>query len=167
MAGCTLNSAQHLPTGSAVRGERAILIYGLGVQGDWEHPRFGVTLDEYNVQSQNITGDCWRYNRTDASIPSAHGPVKYFAFDVAPGYYVYSAFNGSPLESETPAFFAPVGKITYIGDFIFSQNQNVVVLRNIDTLKKNLGKSLPNIKGEIHLAESMPVQRPRAFLCMP
>lgn len=167
MAGCTLNSVQHLPTGSAVHGERAIVIYGLGVQGNREYPRFGVILDEYNVHSQNITGDCWRYNRTEASIPSTRGPIKYFAFDVAPGYYAYSAFNGSPLESDTPAFLAPAGKITYIGDFIFTQNQNVVVLRDIDTLKKNLDKSLPDIKGEIYPAESVPVQRPRPFLCMP
>lgn len=170
-AGCTLNSVKLLPTGAAVDDGRAIVVVGLGVEGDWKHSGFTVELDEYSVQAQAGTGNCFRFNRINATLSPAPGPTRYFAFDVPAGAYVYSPFNGAQLvpaaKYDATAFAAPAGKIVYIGDFTYSRDRMVALRRDLDAFSKARAKSLANLRGEVLLAETAQVQRPKPFMCTP
>lgn len=167
LTACTLNQVQPFSKGLQPSSDYAVLVYGLGVEGAWTAPRFAVTLDEYNLQAGAITGNCWHYNRTVASVPATQKGIEYFAFKAPAGHYVYSAFNGAPLDRASSAFHVPPGQITYIGDFILKRNQSVALVSNIAQSKAALMSALPDIKGEIRQAESTPVPSPAAFLCTP
>ena len=126
--------------------------------------RFSVTLDEYDVKSQKITGNCWRYNRTSASIPRSKHAVEYFVFSVPPGYYVYSAFHGNRLENDTPtAYLAESGKVVYIGVFAYTSENRVEVRRDIRLPKAELSE----ITASLELAGTRAVEPPGMFLCGP
>lgn len=167
MAGCAMNNVIQLPSGSPVAEERAIVAYGVRVEGNWKYPGFSVQLDEYDVRTQAITGNCFRFNKAAAMVSATVGATQYFAFEVPPGHYVYSWFNRAQLEHDTIAYAAPKGRILYVGEFIYSRDQIVVVRRDIDEFKAAIPHSLPDLKGEIFLAEAVKVQRPRGFLCAP
>ena len=171
LVGCVLNNVKPLPNGSFVGEGRAIVVYGVRVESnlDWAFPKFGVQLDEYDTKNQTA-GNCFQFNKLEAVVPSTPGATTYFAFDVSPGTYVYSVFNGAPLaydsQQDAQAFVAIAGRIVYVGDFIL-QHRRVVVRRDLDAFKKELGKSLPDLKGEIFLAEATVVKQPKPFLCTP
>jgi hypothetical protein len=171
MAGCTLNGVRPLPTGSAVHDGRAIVVYGVGVESRWNYAGFKVELDEYSVRDQALTGNCLRLNRMEATVPPTPAPVRYFAFDVPPGTYVYSPFNGAPLAAanqlDAQAFVAPAGRIVYAGDFVYSQDRTVAVRRDLDAAKKAVARSLPDLVGEMSAAEALNVRPPKPFLCTP
>lgn len=171
VAGCALNSVSLLPTGAAVNEGRAIVVLGVGVEGDWRYAGFSVELDEYSIQAQAATGNCFHFNRMNATVPSAPGPTRYFAFDVPAGAYVYSPFNGAPLapaaKHDATAFAAPPGKIVYIGDFTYLRDRVVALRRDLDAFSKARAKSLPNLRGEVLLAETEQVQDPKPFMCTP
>ncbi len=167
LTGCTFNQVQPFSKGLQPNSDYAVLVYGLGVEGAWTAPRFAVTLDEYSLQTQAITGNCWHYNRTVASVPAPKKGIEYFAFKAPAGHYVYSAFNGATLDRASSAFHAPPGQITYIGDFILKENRSVTLVSDIAQSKAALMSALPDIKGEIRQAESTPVPSPAAFLCTP
>ncbi len=170
LVACVLNNVRALPTGSFVAEGRTIVVYGVGLEGNWDAIAFNVKLDEYNLKTQKATGNCFQFNRMDASVSSTPGPIHYFAFDVRPGAYVYGAFN-SPLACGTPctapAFEAPEGQIVYAGDFIYSGDHKVEVRRDLDAFNNARSKSLPDLRGEVVLAKMTPAQRPGVFLCSP
>lgn len=169
-AGCTLNGVRPLPTGSAVGAGRAIVVYGVGVDSKWNYPELKVELDGYDLHAQALEGNCLRFNRMEASVPTTPGPVRYFAFDVPPGAYVYSPFNGAPLEaaaSAAQAFLAPEGRIVYVGDFVYSNARTVLVRRDPGAVKQALAGSLPDLAGDILPARAVAVQPPKPFLCTP
>ena len=157
LTGCALNDVvKPLPTGSAVTPGRAVIVYGVGVEGKWNYSGFAVQLDEYSVENQTA---CPR-NRTSARVPSVPGQVRYFAFEVPPGHYAYSANNGAPLlEDDRYAFAAPEGHIVYAGDFVFSRDQRVVVRRDLAALLTALDKSFPDLEGDVSLAKGVKVQQ--------
>ena len=141
---------------------RAIVLYGIGVEGKSDYPRFGTGLDEYSLDQQSITGNCWRFNRMQESVTAIIGTRQYFLFDVEPGHYVYSGFNGARLRDsgKVPAFEVPAGRIVYLGDFIYSDDGKVDIRRDLNRVRSYF-------KEDVLLAESLLVPPPRLFLCMP
>lgn len=143
----------------------AMVIYGIGVEGAWDAPEFAVALDEYDMERQSITGNCWRYNRMLASVPKDSRVVQHFIFEVTPGYYSFSGFNATSLGAS--AFLAPAGQIVYLGDFIYSDKRTVVLRRNEDKLKMKILKKYPKLVEKITPADAVSIKAPTMFLCMP
>lgn len=170
-AGCTLNGVKPLPTGAAARAGRAIVVYGVAVETRWNYAAFKVELAEYDLRAQALKGDCLRFNRMEAAVPPTPGQVRYFAFDVPPGTYVYSPFNGAPLDAGAApaarAFQAPAGRIVYVGDFVYSNARTVLVPRDPGAVRQALARSLPDLAGDIWPAAAVAVAPPRPFMCTP
>lgn len=146
---------------------RAVVVYGISIEGGWDAPRFAVDLDEYSLKQQKISGNCWRFNRTEASVPAIPGTVQYFAFDVPTGHYAYSGFNSAPMSGSHNAFFVPRGKAVYFGVFVYTRDKIVELRRDLAAERKQINDALPKIKESIVLAETLPVQAPGMFLCAP
>ncbi len=143
---------------------------------DKDAPKIAVSfvLYEYDMESQSITGNCWRFNRIrGSSILAIDSSIKYLMFDVAPGYYAgggTSLFKGytSPL-----AFEVPAGQIVYLGDFIYMNdghidlrhNRQVVLKRNIKAAQVALLNSYPEVRGKIEQAKISLVPKLQMFLC--
>lgn len=149
----------------APRGERALVIYGVAVEGAWRYPEFGVSLDEFSIERHAITGDCWSFNRIQASVPKDSTTVQYHAFDVAPGYYIYSGFNAEGLRGPN-TFLVPESEVVYLGDFVYTTDDRVVLRRDISAALPALAKSYPKLTGKIVLAEIVSAA-PTMFLCTP
>ena len=166
-ASCTINFTKPLPLGDEAVPHRAVIAYGVRVESPWEYSGFTVSLAEYNIGTQDITGNCFRFNRTEANVSSLPGNIKYFAFDVPAGYYVYSPFNGARIKGDFYAFEAPAGKIVYLGDFILKKGQLVHLERDFDKAKGEINRALPGLKGEASLSKVTVVKTPHLFLCTP
>lgn len=166
-AGCTLNSVVQLPAGAQPSAHRAVIVYGVKVDGAWDYPAFSVQMDEYDIDKQNITGNCFTHNRTEATVSSIPGPVKYFAFDAPAGHYVYSPFHIPRLDGGMRAFMAPAGKTVYLGDFAYRKDGKVSVANNIGDVKHAIKAQLPELGGDISPALTTAVKRPSLFLCTP
>jgi hypothetical protein len=166
-AGCTVNGVRPLPTGATPSPGRAVIVYGVGVEGQWDYEGFTVQLAEYSLKEHNITGNCARFNRTEATVAASPGPVRYFAFETDPGLVVYSPFNGAPLAGPATAYAAPAGRTVYIGDFVYEADKRVSLRRDPVAPPAVLPKALPGLPPEISLAEALPVPAPRPFLCTP
>lgn len=145
----------------------AVLVYGVKVIGEWRYPRFNVQLAEYDIKQQNITGNCFRFNRTEAEIPALPGGLEYFAFEVPAGRYGYSPFNGARLRGEYLSLDAPAGTATYVGDFVFGIEQSVVLTRDIERAKVAIRTRWPGMERELALANAVPARAPSPFLCTP
>ena len=77
-------------------------------------------MDEFfSMKSGKSTGNCFHYNRIEVQLPlpTEQSSIKYFAYTVPEGVYVWSAFNGTPAPG-TPAFIALGGRAVYFGDYI-------------------------------------------------
>jgi len=169
LSGCMLlnNVVRITETEAAVPDiNRSVVIFGIGVEGAWEYPRFAVVLDEYDTERQSITGNCWRYNKMEASVPKGSRAVQRFAFEVEPGYYSFSGFNAVKLVGPI-AFLAPAGQIVYLGDFIYSGERTVVLRRSDDTMKKEVIKEYSSLADKITFAKAISVAAPKGFLCTP
>ena len=144
------------------RADRAIVVYGIGVEGKSHYPGIGIGLDEYSIERQSITGDCWRFNRMQASVAAIAGTRQYFAFDVQPGHYVYSGFNGVRLRDreETLAFEVPAGRLVYLGDFVYGDDGQVDLRRDFNGVPSYFNQ-------KIILANALSASPPKLFLCMP
>ena len=169
LSGCMLlNSVVQIhETKAAVPDiNRSVVVFGIGVEGAWEYPRFAVVLDEYDIERQSITGNCWRYNKMQASVPKDSKTVRLFAFEVEPGYYSFSGFN--PVKLVGPgAFSAPAGQIVYLGDFIYTGERTIVLRRSDDAIQRELLKEHPSLADKITLAKAISVAALKMFLCTP
>jgi len=165
--GCVINSVRPLSADDTVSTHRATIVYGVKMEGRWNYPGFAVQLDEYNLNSSEITGNCFTYNRASAKIPAIPGTRHYFAFDVPAGHYVYSPFNGTQLSGGNIRFEAPAGKSVYVGEFVFTQNQSVVLLRNLTEAKSAINAALPGLADQLSPADTVIVNNPHIFLCVP
>lgn len=69
--GCLLNSVHPITTEapSSPDLDHAIVVIGMGLDVTWQYTQFGVTLPEYSVKKQGMTGNCFRCSRR--SHPSA------------------------------------------------------------------------------------------------
>ncbi|VXB80787.1 hypothetical protein [Massilia sp. 9I] len=164
---CTLNSVRLLPAGSAPSAKRAVIVYGVQVVGAWDYAGYQVQVAEYDIEKQNITGNCFRFNRAEAVVSSVPGAVNYFAFDVPAGHYVYSPFNGARMDGDSFAFEAPAGQSVYLGSFRFEKNKMVSLARNFEPVMDEVNRALPGLQGQVSLAKATTVKRPFPFLCAP
>src|SRR5690349_3921469 len=86
--------------------DRALVVVGVGMEGNWGYPKFPIQLIEYDMARKTTVGNCWRWNRIEAATSKQ---LEYFFFDVAPGFYAggggSTVFRGesSPLAFEVPA----------------------------------------------------------------
>ncbi|OPK02796.1 hypothetical protein BZ164_19945 [Pseudomonas veronii] len=84
LEGCGLNSVRPLPAGRPIRDNSAVLVYGVGIESKWRAQLCSLQLDEYDIERQVATGNCYRFNHADAVFPGMPGPIHYFAFEVRP-----------------------------------------------------------------------------------
>lgn len=147
--------------------DRAVIVYGVKMEGPWAYTGFNLQLAEYNLKTKQITGNCLTFNRTDALVPATPGETKYFAFDVPPGHYVYSPFNSTELEGGIRSFEAPAWQSVYIGDFIYQKNKTVKLRRNLAEAQGAIDKALPELNGHLALAKAMPAKAMYIFVCTP
>ena len=170
LAGCTVNGIRPLRAGAPVDEGRAVVVFGVGVEGDWHHAGYATQFDEYDVKAGAITGNCVRFNRMSGAVPSLPAPVRHFAFDVPAGAYVYSGFNGARLAAgaaKTLAYAAPAGRVVYLGDFIYTKQGAVSVRSDLDAAQRYLSAAHPELRGAAALADAFSVPPPRLFLCTP
>lgn len=165
--GCTLGASVPLVNGGAPGAGRAVIVYGVGVEGRWPYGRYTVQLAEYSLERQAITGNCFRFNRTDATVPVTPAGIRYFAFDAAPGSYVYSPMNGAQLDGSPVAFRAPAGRAVYIGDFIYGKNGRVTLAGNLEAERAAIRQVLPALPDGLVTAAAVTVAAPRPFMCIP
>jgi len=167
LAGCTVSSTVPLAAGGKPGADRTVIVYGVGVEGQWSYPRYAVQLAEYSLERQNITGNCFRFNRVDAAVSSAPSGIHYFAFDVAPGSYVYSPMNGAQFNGDTVAFRAPAGHAVYLGDFIYGKDGHATRTGDLDAERAAIRQALPALPDDLVVAQTVPVAAPKPFLCTP
>jgi len=132
--------------------DRAIVIFGLSVEGEIDphaatfNPGFfEIGLDEYSIEREHITGDCWRYNKMRAKVPGIMGTHQYFAFDVKPGYYVATrliGLNNPKISRKSLVFEVPPGKIVYLGDFIWTTEAAVELKRDPNDVRSLFGEGV-------------------------
>ena len=92
LSGCGINYVKQVSPGDVVAYDRAVIVYGVKVEGQWGYPKFSILLDEYDAQTGKITGNCLVHTKTQATVDGAPGGVQYFAFDVPPGQYGLQSF---------------------------------------------------------------------------
>jgi len=170
-----LNSTDRLWDGDTPFFNRTTIVYGVDVDVEgrwrltdvhWKYRTFGISVDEYDIEKQKITGNCWRYNHAQAIVSVDVPMPQYFAFDVPAGYYVQGAFN-SPKVEPSIAFAAPKGRVVYIGTFVYSKNRTLELNRDLEKAKNQIYSALPRLPKNIELADTVPVKPPYGFLCGP
>ncbi|RTQ35387.1 hypothetical protein EJP69_13505 [Variovorax gossypii] len=168
LSGCaSINGVSLLPQGGEPRRGQAVLVYGIQAQGEWTAPRWGVSLDEYDIEKERITGNCWRFNRTTADVASVASGVQYFAFNVPAGHYVFSGFN-LPQVKAPLAFVVPQGRTVFAGTFVYTNEGQVEIRRDVEVARQLIQEQLPGVSREIEIAATKSLSvAPRAFLCGP
>jgi hypothetical protein len=159
-----MNGVKNLPDGDTPGTDAAIAIYGLRIEGN--QTIFPMSLDAYNMQTGAANGDCFRWDRLQATTQQRTGNTQYFAFKVKPGYYVYG-LTGRPLRGGFPAFELKAQQTLFIGDFVLAANDEVELIRDLSKSKSNLLSALPKLEKNIALAPYQVVDGTRLFLCMP
>jgi hypothetical protein len=167
LTGCVMNSVHQLSPDSVAKSQQAVLVYGIQVEGKWDYPQFAVQLVEYSLKDQDGAGNCFTFNRAEATVPSTPGAVRYFAFEVPAGHYTHGTFGGVPFVGETLAFTAVAGRPSYAGDFVYTSAKRVELRRNSESYRSRLPEVFPGTSGKFILAEAIPVRPPKMFLCTP
>jgi hypothetical protein len=87
--GCLLNSVHSMSRATRTKPDKAhaIVVIGIGLNVSWPYTNFPVTFVEYSAEKQQITGNCFHYNRIEATVPSSPAKVKYLAFEVPANVY--------------------------------------------------------------------------------
>jgi hypothetical protein len=169
-AGCAMkNAVTTVPPGTQQVAEgHSILVIGVGLEAQWDAPMFSVQLDEYDVAKQASAGNCWRYNRALAIVPSEPGVVRHVAFDVPAGHYAFSGFGaGRGLEGGPQAFAAPSGQVVHVGDFIYAPSGYLVLRRNLEAARASLASTSPELAKRISPASATTIKAPVGILCTP
>ncbi|MEO6281175.1 hypothetical protein [Roseateles sp.] len=167
LSGCVINGVRPHDGGEAPQG-RAVVVYGVTVAGAWGYPRFGVTLDRYDISKQAITGNCFTFDRLEANVPATPAPTRYFAFDAPPGHYVFSAFNSSRFGGRNLAFQAQPGRAVYIGNFVLGEQATVTLHRELDdAARQAVAAALPTLAVPLQPASQVIAEPARMFLCTP
>lgn len=167
LSACGLNNVKKLNSDAAMSPDRSVIIYGIRVEGKWDATMFSVNLDEYDLQSQRITGNCFRFNRTEAMVPSTEKSTQYFAFEVHHGHFVVSPFINADRSISTTAFSAQKGNAVYIGTFLYDKNKKLILQRDFDRVARQLQNLFPRFRNIIKEPELVEVTRPSLFLCAP
>jgi hypothetical protein len=168
--GCLLNSVRQITAEprSTPDSDHAIVVIGIGLDVRWPYTEFQLTLPEYSVKKQGITGNCFHYNRIEATRPSVPAKVAYLAFEVPANAYAYPGLADTiPAPSLVgSAFIAPARSTVYFGDFVFVENETVEFRRDINAARAGASRLLPP-NAVLKLAESTPAPGARIPLCTP
>jgi hypothetical protein len=146
--GCVLNSVHPITTAPRTKPDaaHAIVVIGIGLDVAWPYTEFTLILDEYSAEKQNITGNCFHYNRIEATRPSIPAKVTYLAYEVPANTYVYSGRNANATlapSSMGHAFIAPPGATVYFGDYVFVGNKTVEFRQDINAARSGALSLLP------------------------
>ncbi len=145
--------------------DRALVIVGVGLEGDWGYPKFPVRFIEYDMARKTTVGNCWRWNRLEAATSKQ---IEYFFFDVAPGYYAGSGGNTVVRGETSPLVFeVPAGRIVYLGDFIYARDQKIDLRRNVKAATEAMKNSPASAGSEVVVAKAVPVPALQMFVCTP
>ena len=89
--GCLLNSVRSINSAPRTKPDtaHAIVVIGMGLDVTWPYKQIQLTLPEYSVEKKRMTGNCYHYNRIQASRPSIPAKVAYLVFEVPANAYVY------------------------------------------------------------------------------
>jgi hypothetical protein len=169
-SGCLLNSVRAITTAPRWRPDsgHTIVVIGIGLDATWPYKEFQLTFPEYSVEKQGISGNCFRYNRIEATRPSIPINVTYLAFEVSANVYVYLDNPNLPL-APSPighAFKAPPGASVYFGDYVLTGNKTVEFRRDINAARAGAKKLLPR-GAVLELAESTTAPDAHMFMCTP
>jgi hypothetical protein len=193
---CSFNDVDKITNFELPSQNRAIIVFGLGVKGELRESsqRINLQFHEYNLEKQESTQICFfRYNHADAYIDNKPNEFRYFVFDVAPGYYAlgggyaYHIFEKTPLAkaAKGPAYEVSAGKIVYLGDFIYSnrdevspdkkntvayfesQRPKITVTNNSEKATAFINSLFPKFNGELSIPEPKMVKPPEMILCAP
>lgn len=171
--GCLLNSVHSISRAPRTKPDRAhaIVVIGIGLDETWPHSEFQLTFPEYSIEKRGITGNCFNYNRIEATVPSNPAKIRYFAFEVPANAYAYLSTLGLVDANRAPspvghAFIAPPGATVYFGDYIFVGNKTVEFQRDINAARAATKELLPR-DAVLGLAESTSAPGARMFICTP
>lgn len=169
LCGCLVNGVHQIHSRTPLEPGHAIVVVGLGLNSPRAYP-YSVSLDEYSLKNNQITGNCFHYNHIEASVPSGQKDVKYLAFVVPAGVYVFSGFNAAPAAHPLPrpaAFSAPSGGVVYFGNYIAMEDGSVELRSNLDAASSAVAGVIPKLS-TLSQAEPEPtVQHGSVFLCTP
>lgn len=167
-SGCLVNSVHRINHPSAIESGDAIVVVGVGF--DTPHPLSGISfsLDEYSMKNGKSTGNCFHYNHIEVQLPrpTNQSSVRYFAYRVPAGVYVWSAFNETPAPG-TPAFIASGDKAVYFGDYVDVGDHALNQRSNLAAAQLAMQSVLPKNLRLVN-ADSPPVAiHGTPFLCTP
>jgi hypothetical protein len=171
ISGCLQNAVHSVTEARQMNPDsaHAIVVIGVGLDAAWPFAGFSLALDEYSVEKQDITGNCFRYNHIAATLPSSPAKVTYFAYEVPAGTYVYSSFNANaPLAQSAvgSAFIAPPGRTVYFGDYVFVGNRTVEFRSDIATARLGI-RALLSRGAVLKQAEPTTTAHVHGFMCTP
>jgi hypothetical protein len=161
-----MNSAHETHHRTAIESGQAIVVIGVGLDTASPPSSFSIALDEYSITKGKITGNCFHYNHIQANLPAVQTDVKYFAYIVPAGVYVYSSFNGNP-PPHPAAFIAPSGKAVYFGDYVYVGDHDVELRRSLTAAKTAVRNLVPRDLMLTQAESWMDIDRGTAFLCTP
>ena len=171
ISGCLLNTVRPIKYSLPEKPDssHSIVVIGVGLDVQWPYKEFSPVLDEYSLKRQDLTGNCFFYNRIEVTRPSAPAPVTYFVFEVPASAYVYGGGNINaqlPASPNASGFIAPPGKTVYFGDYVLVGAQSVELRRNLEAARDATRLLLP--RGSV-LEAAVPITPPRGhmFLCTP
>lgn len=164
LSACGMNGVRDLPSGDRPTPNSSVVIYGLRIAG--KQTDFAVTLDAYDMETGSAKGDCFRWDRMQASVPQETRQTHYFAFQVKPGHYVYNPTQ-RPLRGDLVAFEVMPGQTILIGEFVLTESNEVELVRDLAKAKPEVLAALPNTEKAIALAQPQIVGGVRLFLCTP
>lgn len=166
--GCVVNGVKPFEGLAAdLRRDHAIVVVGVTLDASAARPQLGVVLDEYDVRTQGITGNCFSYNRLEAAVPTMAAPTRFFAFDVPAGHYVYSGFNGGAFAGRDQAFQALPGHAVYIGNFLLGGERGVTLRSDLAGSRSAIARALPQVPAALETAPATTVAPARPFMCAP
>ena len=145
LSACGWNDVERVPLSdiAAAAGGSAIVVFGVDIDSGGHFVHGTGALSRYDPTTGALDAGCWRYDRM--VIPAAgESGVRYYAFRVPPASYIwswnldvweesYKTFAGINPEwgnfqnlwqpigrrGRYPYFEATVGKLQYLGDFVY------------------------------------------------
>jgi len=120
------------------------------------------------MKNGKSTGNCFHYNHIEVQlpVPTEQPGIKYFAYKVPAGVYVWSAFNGTPAPG-TPAFIASSGRAAYFGDYIRVGDHAVDQHSNLVAAQLAMQSVLPKSFRPANAESPASALHGTPFLCTP
>ena len=178
IAGCGMNRVRPVTENRPLLPllRPSIVIVGLDATL-WEERNMGITLSRVHEDGQ-VVGRCLMHDHLKASLPPQRSGRRYFSFTVPPGLYGLSRWsmdvcNGSGFcrsnglsEGAWPrAFWAPPGRVVYVGDYSAVSYDKIGFSRDLEAARRwSAGRfyELPDLA-----KPSLSTPGALAFLCTP